>query len=103
MNKYRNVKTKWNGRTFDSKREALYAVALENGLRRGTVTKVEYQPVYELLPRPNRIKYIPDFRVTYPDGRVEAIDVKGMETKDFKLKAKMFRHFYPDIPLRIVK
>jgi hypothetical protein len=101
--KYNAIKTKWNGRTFDSKREALEARYLENQLQCGKLKKLEYQPVYELLPRPNRIKYIPDFLLTYPDGRIEAVDVKGVETPVFKLKAKMFLHFYPNIELKIVK
>lgn len=48
------------------------------------------------------IKYIPDFLIAYTDGTSEVVDVKGMMTKDFKLKAKMFMAKYK-IPLTIAK
>ena len=32
------------------------------------------------------IKYISDFKVTYPDGRIEIVDTKGKETADFHKK-----------------
>ena len=41
------------------------------------------------------IKYIADFVVTYKDGSVKVIDVKGQKTTDFKLKEKMFNYMYP--------
>ena len=41
------------------------------------------------------IKYIADFVVTYKDGSIKVIDVKGQKTADFKLKEKMFNYMYP--------
>lgn len=101
--KYNAQKTVFEGRTFDSKREA--EVAMEIGFKKkaGLIREVEFQKVFELLPKPNRITYRADFFITFADGRVEAWDVKGFETQVFTLKAKMFRHFFPDIPLVTVR
>ncbi len=30
-------------------------------------------------------------------------DVKGMETKEFKLKKKMFEYKFPDVDFRLIK
>lgn len=38
--------------------------------------------------------YVIDFVVRYEDGRVELVEVKGMQTPIFKLKLKMFRASY---------
>lgn len=102
-NKYGAKKTTVDGRTYDSRAEAEASVTLALAQRRGEIAVLEYQPVFELLPRPNRIKYVADFRVVWTNGIEEIIDVKGVETDGFKLKKKMFRHFFPEKRLRIVK
>lgn len=48
------------------------------------------------------IKYKADFEVMYADGGVEVVDVKGMMTDIFRMKAKLFMNRY-GIPLVIVK
>ena len=102
-NKYNATRVTVDGRTYDSKREAAEANDLLLKLRTGMISKLEFQPEYELIPRPNRIVYRADFLVTYPDGHQEIIDVKGMQTPVFKLKLKMFRHFYPQLKLILVE
>jgi hypothetical protein len=47
--------------------------------------------------------YEADFEVSYPDGHIEVEDVKGVETKEFKLKADLFRERYPDLIFKIIK
>lgn len=103
MNKYRAKKTVFNGRMYDSKRESQWAMIYENMLKTGQIKELEYQPVIELLPKPNRVKYIPDFKITWKDGSEEYIDVKGLILATFRLKQKMFAHFYPNKKLTIVK
>lgn len=101
--KYRNRPCRAHGRFWASQRElAVYRelLALQQA---GQVSVITCQPRYELHPRPERIVYVPDFVVRYTDGQVEVIDVKGMETPVFKLKAKLFRTKYPTLPLRIVR
>lgn len=91
-----------NGRTFASKREAAYAQELERDLKRGKLSTIVYQPVIELTPKPNRITYIPDFRIVWRNGNEEYVEVKGFWTQTAKLKLKLFHHFHPDKKLVIV-
>ena len=84
--------------TFASKAEAhayQKLLILTNG---GGVEGIELQPVFKF---PMGFEYRADFRVTYTDGSVEVIDVKGVETPVFKLKAKCMAHFYPEVRLSL--
>lgn len=103
MSKYGNKKVTVHGINFDSKMEAEYYLYLLELQARGEVKDIELQPKYLLQPafKKNgksirKIEYIPDFKVTYIDGSTDVIDVKGMETSDFKLKKKMFQYKYPE-------
>jgi hypothetical protein len=55
------------------------------------------------MPAIKAITYRADFRVTYADGHVEIVDVKGYETPEFKRTRKMFEYQYPEFTLKIVK
>lgn len=79
------------------------ALEFANLLRVREILELEYQPVIVLLPKPNLVKYIPDFRVVWRNGNEEYVDVKGVETPAFRLKVKMLRHFYPNLKLVITK
>jgi hypothetical protein len=98
MTKYNNKKVIVDGITFDSKAEAQFYEDLKGAKEKGRVVSFEIQPSFilqegfvrydgkKILP----IKYVADFRVQYPDGTEEVIDIKGMETALFVLKRKMF-------------
>ena len=89
-NKYHNKKTLYNGTTYDSKREADYRRDLDLLLNAGEVTEIEEQKRYELIVNDSKIcTYVLDFKVTYADGHVEYIDVKGVKTGVYKLKKKL--------------
>lgn len=92
----------WNGRVFASKAEMRAAKEFEALKKAGEISELEYQPVIELLPRPNLVKYIPDFKITWRNGAEELIDIKGVSTEVFKLKIKMLRHFHPDKKLSLI-
>lgn len=93
--KFGNIKTDFNGRTFDSKKEATRAGELELLKKAGEVTEVEYQPEFPVVVNGKKIcKYIADFRVTYADGHVEVEDVKGMRTQVYRIKKKMVEALY---------
>lgn len=49
-----------------------------------------------------KIIYTSDFEVIYKNGQVVIYEVKGFETKEFKIKKKMFYFRYPDLNLKIV-
>jgi hypothetical protein len=104
--KYRAVRTQYNGRWYDSAKEARYARQLDM-LRSAIdpaerVVEVEYQPVFELVPPPHRITYRADFRVKYGDGRVEIVDVKGYTTPVCKMKLKLMKAKYPELNVKLV-
>ena len=89
-NKYKAIKQKFNGRTYHSKKEAAYAAKLEWRLKAGEIA--EYIPQHPLRLYVNEKKicnYFIDFKVIYPDGSVELIEVKGFETPRFKLVWKL--------------
>lgn len=114
---YKNKKHKYNakkveidGIAFDSQKEANYYCQLKLMKQAGEIRDFTLQPKYELQPgftkngkkiRP--ITYIADFLITYNDGSTEIVDIKGMETKDFKLKKKMFDYRYPNLKLTVRK
>lgn len=55
------------------------------------------------IPKTQAITYTADFRVTYADGRIEIIDVKGMVTRAFEKTRKEFEFKYPELTLKIVR
>ena len=112
-NKYHARKTTVYGRTFDSKREAEVYLMLREKLRLGEIKHLECQPTYTLLERfrdnqgkqQKPITYTPDFLVEYDDGQREVIEVKGVKTRDYLLRKKLFLHMMreTDIVFREVR
>lgn len=102
-NKYNAKKTEYNGRMFDSKKEADFAKHLQY-LRHARkqeerVVVIEYQipfPVY--VKNQYVFTYIADFRVRYADKHETVFDVKGTKVGAayamFRLKKKCVEAFY---------
>lgn len=99
-NKYHARKTTVCGRTFDSKREAEVYLELLAQKQAGEIVRIRFQPSYTLLAgfrdntgkKQRPITYTADFFVTYADGHSEVIEVKGMRTRDYLLRKKLFLH-----------
>ena len=99
-NKYNARKTTVYGHTFDSKREAEVYLELLAQKQAGEIVRIGFQPSYTLLAgfvdntgkKQRPITYTADFFVTYADGRSEVIEVKGMRTRDYLLRKKLFLH-----------
>lgn len=110
--KYGAKKATVDGIVFDSKAEAGYYRYLKRQQAKGKVLSFEMQKTYELLPKfrhpktgkaVRAIKYIPDFVVTYADGSVEVIDIKGFAKNPvFLIKQKLFMYKY-QVPLVLIK
>ena len=97
--KYNAQKTKVNGHTFDSKAESEYFGLLKLKIRAGEIKYIDVHPVVSL---PGGIRWKLDFFIYYPDGKIEAIDIKGFETQVFKMKQKLFNQFHPLAPLKVI-
>ena len=103
-NKYNARKTTVYGHTFDSKREAEVYLELLAQKQAGEIVRIGFQPSYTLLAgfvdntgkKQRPITYTADFFVTYADGRSEVIEVKGMRTRDYLLRKKLFLHMMRD-------
>ena len=90
--KYGNVITTVDGIRFDSKREARYYEQLKVRQRAGEVHFWLRQVPMHL---PGGTKYVLDFLVFLRDGGVDFVDVKGRETKEFRIKKREVEHHYP--------
>lgn len=112
-NKYNARKTTVCGHTFDSKREAEIYLDLLSRKQHGEVLRIGFQPQYTILEgfrdntgkKQRPITYTADFFVAYADGRNEVIEVKGVRTRDYLLRKKLFLHMMrdTDIVFREVK
>lgn len=110
-NKYNARKTIVDDITFASKREADRYRELKLMVSAKVIKDLELQPKYTLQPSfkswgktHKAIGYIADFRyIENNTGAVVVEDVKGMKTRVFSLKEKLFRYRFPDIDFRIVK
>lgn len=108
--KYRNTPTTVAGLKFDSKAEARRYLYLWGQYGAGQIHDLKLQPEFTLQEayttptgeRVRAIRYRADFSYER-DGETIVEDVKGMETKEFKLKAKLFAEKYPHLTLEIVK
>ena len=85
--KYKAKKTSIDGHSFDSIKEANYYEELKLLLKAGEIRGFCIQPTFILAPN---LKYKADFIVFNNDGSSEIIDVKGMKTKEYIIKKKVF-------------
>lgn len=99
--KYNAKKVVIDNIKFDSKAEAAYYQQLKLLKMTGEVVSFDLQPEFILQDsfRKNgklyrAIKYKADFLVLYKDGHEELIDIKGMLTKEFRIKQKLFELRY---------
>lgn len=99
VGKYNAQGQRIDGIFFASKAEAGRYCQLKRLVEAGTITHLETQPSYPMSVKGVPIcTYRADFRYRWVvDGRVHEIvveEVKGLETPEFKLKAKLYRAIY---------
>jgi len=106
--KYRNRRTKVDGITFDSRSEADRYIELKTLQAAGQVQWFIRQPRFLLQEGFEKdgqtfspIEYVADFLVCWRDGSITVEDVKGMRTRTYRDKRKLFEKRYPT--LRIVE
>lgn len=110
MSKYGAKQTEIDGIVFDSKLESRYYIFLKEKKKNKEIKDFELQPKFLLQGAFTRkdgkkilpIHYIADFKVMHNNGEIEIVDVKGVETSDFKIKKKMFWFCFPNLDLSII-
>lgn len=108
--KFKNTRVQEDGYAFDSKAECARYYELKLMQRAGQISALRVHPSYELQPafkdrdgkHQRAIAYEADF--AYIEGNDLVVeDVKGHETKDYKIKAKLFRYRFPVFVYRVLK
>ena len=108
-NKYRNIKSEYNGVVYDSRKEMRRAATLELYQRAGAIRGLERQKKFVLQDKftdrhgdhIREIAYFADFYYWDNTGEVwVAEDVKSPATRQdpvYRIKKKMFLYKYPEI------
>lgn len=98
--KYGNKKIQYDGKTFDSKKEAERYWVLKMLEDAGDISDLRTQVPFELIPSQRgedgkvierAITYIADFTY-WQDGRFVVEDAKGFRTEVYKIKKKLMLH-----------
>lgn len=96
--KYGNRKVVVDGRTFDSRREAVRYRELRMFERAGEIHDLKLQPVFELAPavfldgrKKPALRYIADFSYWTRSGEPVIEDVKGMRTAVYRIKRHLMK------------
>jgi hypothetical protein len=90
--KFKNIRCSADGIGFASIAERDYYLTLKLRVRAGEVRYFLRQVPVHL---PGEVRYVVDFLEFHADGTEHYIDVKGVETKDFKTKKRVAEATYP--------
>jgi muconolactone delta-isomerase len=101
-NKYRARKVEAYGHTFDSTAEYRRYLQLRDMADNGEIRDLQIHPSFEIIPRfrdwtgkhHGATYYEADFRYTDRQGHDTVEDVKGVRTKDYVLKRKLWLSLY---------
>lgn len=102
--KYNAKKTKIDGITFDSKAEANFYCQLKLLLKSGKISGFCRQARFVVIAGDDESRateYVTDFVIFYPDKTYRIVDVKGVQTQEFKLKMKAMHEKYPDLKVEL--
>lgn len=93
----------YSGVVYDSKSEALYAFKLDAMKASGEIKGWSRQVPFPLEVNGKLIcKFVVDFVVAEHEWDV-IHEVKGWMTPEFRLKLKLFKALYPDMPYKVVR
>lgn len=102
-NKYHARKVHADGMTFDSESEYCRYRELKIMERAGEIRRLERQKVFQLIPDQKdasgkvverACNYKADFCYTTSDGKYVVEDVKGVKTKEYRIKKKLMLFVY---------
>ena len=99
--KYHNKKCEYNGMKFDSKKEMMWYINLENMQKFGKISELKTQVEFVLIETfkvgrktYRKTKYIADFTYKDEEGKYHVVDTKGFRTKEYQLKKKLMAWKY---------
>lgn len=98
--KFGAIRTTVKGRSYSSKLEAKYALYLNECQKSGKLLFYLEQVPFKL---PASLTYKLDFMEFWSDERIVLTEVKGMETKEWITRYKLFQETYPYLELNIIK
>ena len=98
-NKFHAIKMEYNGVKYDSKKEAGYAMRLDEMKRLGKVKDWQRQVKFPMVINGTDCGYyLLDFRVEYADGHKEYVDIKGYKKgasyQVFRIKKRIVEALY---------
>ena len=96
VHKFKAVRVERDGFKFPSKKEAARYDELKLLQRSMDVIWFMMQPPF-YMPG---CKYVADFMVFWPDGKVTIEDIKGYRTAKFKADIKRMAVFYPHVTIQ---
>lgn len=107
-NKYHAKRTEYNGVKYHSKLEAEYAKNLDWRIKAKDISQWGRQIKIPLAVNDTHIcNYFIDFMIIHNDGTIEYVEVKGMETPEWKLKWKLFNAIFakehPGVIITLIK
>lgn len=97
--KYKAQPTTHDGIRFDSKAEANYYAQLKLRKQAGEIVQFLRQVPLHL---PGGTKLVVDFLEFHADGSVHFVDVKGVQTEQFKAKKRIAEQLYAPITIKTV-
>lgn len=103
--KYGNRRVEYDGFVFDSRLESLRYQELVLFERAGEIKDLELQPKFSLDVNGHHIaNYYADFRyLDCKTGQIVVEDVKGMRTKEYRLKKKLVEAIYGMTVVEVTK
>lgn len=90
--KYRNTRVEFNGKRYDSQREANEAAKLQALARAGKIRDYQEQKRIVLVPGNGKLRpivYVADFYFVDLDGTPHVLDAKGFKTQVYRLKKRL--------------
>jgi hypothetical protein len=102
--KFNNTPSQYKGRVYHSRKEAEYAMALDDMKNMGEIK--DWTPQYRLKLEVNGqhiTNYIADFLVEKTTGQIEIHETKGYFTDSAKIKWRLAQALYPDYKFILIK
>lgn len=92
------------GTWWDSRAEYLFWLNLHDRQKRGEITNLVVKPVFTVVPaftdwqgkRHKATRYESDFQYNDTSGKTWVADVKGMVTRDYRIKRELFLWLNPE-------